>query len=159
MVHSSGYLCARAEVDFWLSARAGLLALERSLHTLSILCLCKTSAGGFLTLERIFLRLSRGLGARVGSSLSVKVLEGGNLRSSDFPFVLERVCFAIVSWHSSGHLRARACPVFVSDARASYSPLERTSRISDCSWVILNHFSHFFSLSYLSNPPMESTSL
>ena len=157
VVRSSGSLCARAEFDFWLSARAGLLALERGLHTLSISCLCKTSAGGFFTLERVALervswRSSGYLGARAGSSLSVKVLEGKNLRSSGFPFALERVCFAVVSWRSSGHLCARACPVFVSDARASYSPLERVIRISvDSSGITL----HFFISFFFKNPRSE----
>ena len=104
MVRSSGSLRARAEFDFWLSARAGLLALERGLHTLSISCLCKTSAGVLFTLERVYWgssgsRSSEYLGARAGSSLSVKVLEGGNLRSSG---CVLQLC-----------LGARAGPVFV----------------------------------------------
>ena len=38
-------------------------------------------------------------------------------------------------------LGARAGPVFVFDARASYSPLERVIRISVGNWVILITFS------------------
>lgn len=88
---------------FSLYARAGLIALEQGLHTLSISCLYNTSAGVFFTLEQVYWRSSGYFGAQAGSSLSVKVLEGGNLRLSGFPFALELVCFAVVSWRSSGY--------------------------------------------------------
>ncbi|GMP91477.1 hypothetical protein CsSME_00042162 [Camellia sinensis var. sinensis] len=42
------------------SARVGLLALERGLHTPSFSCPCKTSAGVISTLERVSLRSSGG---------------------------------------------------------------------------------------------------
>ena len=57
--------------DFGLSARAGLLALERGIHPSSISCLCKTSADVIFALERVCLRSSGSVGARAGSTSRV----------------------------------------------------------------------------------------
>lgn len=164
MVRSSGSLCARAEFDFWLSARAGFLALERGSHTLSISCLCKTYACVFFTLKRISLRSSGSrssgyLGARASSSLLVKVLEGGNLRLSGFVLALERVCFAVVSWRSSGYPSRSSgsrfcawCSSVLFSAQAGHTYIRYQ----------LGLFDHFFTFTLsllLSKTPFESSSL
>ncbi|GMP58585.1 hypothetical protein CsSME_00022198 [Camellia sinensis var. sinensis] len=68
-----------------------------------LLQVCFLRSSGFLALERDCWCSS-------GKSLSCKVLGDENLRSSGLVFTLERMCFAFVSWHSSGYLCARAGP-------------------------------------------------
>ena len=57
---------------FRRSARAGLIALERRLHTPSILMLCRTSTSMLFMLERVSLRSSSG--ARAGTMALERVV-------------------------------------------------------------------------------------
>ena len=93
---------------FRRSARAGLLALERGLHTPSISCPCKTSAGVLSTLERVSCARAGLLALERVVPFSVKFWEMKICARADWLFTLERMCFAFVSWRSSGHLCARA---------------------------------------------------
>ena len=116
VLRSSGCYGAQAEI-----------AHSQYFVSLQNFCRCDFCArAGLFMLERW--RSSGSFGARAGSTFWVLVLGGGNLRSSGLVFALERMCFILVSWCSSGPYCARACPEFCSWRRASCSPLERVIR-------------------------------
>ena len=119
---------------FRRSARAGLLALERGLHTSSISGSCKTSVDGNSALERVCLRSSGG--ARAGLLALERVVLSG------YKF-WEVEIYARADWFSRssgsalflclgarvGLIALERVQSFVLGARALCYPLERVIRI------------------------------
>ena len=126
--------------DFRRSARAGLLALERRLHTPSFSCPCKTSAGVIFMLEWVSLRSSGG--ARAGTLALERVVlfwckfREGKIYARADRFSRSSGCALFLCLGArAGLLALERVQIFVLDARALCSPLERECRISVGSWA------------------------
>ncbi|GMP27237.1 hypothetical protein CsSME_00003315 [Camellia sinensis var. sinensis] len=120
--------------DFGLSARAGIIALERGLYTSSISCLCKTSADVIFALERVCLRSSGG--ARAGRWPLERVVlpeykfwEGEIHAQADWFSRSSGSALFLCLGARAGLIALERVQIFVLGARASCSPLEWVMRI------------------------------